>query len=74
MFSKRPEIQANKKVEILQMNDKLSQMKNSKALLKFQKFTKVWTCCCSFVTSGIPDAVETIFLYLSPHFFLLLRL
>ena len=32
MFSKRSEIQVNKKVEILQTNNKLSQMENSKAL------------------------------------------
>ena len=31
MFKERLEIQANKKVEILRTNDKLNQMKNSKA-------------------------------------------
>ena len=31
MFKERLEIQANKKVQILRTNDKLNQMKNSKA-------------------------------------------
>ena len=67
MYKERPEIQANKKVEILQTNDKLSRLKNSKA-------QKVYLPVAAHLSLQGPQMpLRPYFLYLS-QFFLLLSL
>ena len=45
MCNKLPEIQANKKVEFLRMNDKLTRMKHSKANIEVCFLTSKVSCC-----------------------------